>query len=344
MTDNDLLFFNGSPRDVRGIASDVGLSIDLFQPFRDFEGVSGEQLAPRSLVCAGDRDGRGYGGGRPRRIIRGHPLSWPYRPQRTRDSGGSLARWQSDLFYRRHRRKHLRLRHMAGDSMVCDKDHLERVDHIAQALPEGRLDAWVLFYRTLLGLETEGVVDLPDPYGLMRSKTMSNRERTVRFPLNISESRNTTTARSVTNFAGAGVSHIAFSTSDIFTSAEAVEQAGGTILPIPSNCYEDVAARFELPTSNWTECDDSIFYMIAWELENSSSSIRCRWNRDSFLRLYNEADPMIFTAPRTRPCDWQRWRIITEASRRSFLEEDRTIVGDRNAAAVRGCEGVSIPH
>jgi len=41
--------------------------------------------------------------------------------------------------------------------------HLERVDHIAQALPEGRLDGWVLFYRTLLGLEPEGVVDLPDP-------------------------------------------------------------------------------------------------------------------------------------------------------------------------------------
>jgi len=135
---------------------------------------------------------------------------------------------------------------MVGDSMACDKDHLERVDHIAQALPEGRLDAWVLFYRTLLGLEPEGAVDLPDPYGLVRSKAMSNRERTVRFPLNISESRNTATARSVTNFAGAGVSHIAFSTSDIFTSAEAVEQAGGTILPIPTNYYEDIAARFGL--------------------------------------------------------------------------------------------------
>jgi hypothetical protein len=31
------------------------------------------------------------------------------------------------------------------------------------------------------------------------------------------------------------------------TSAEAVEQAGGTILPIPSNYYEDSAARFRLP-------------------------------------------------------------------------------------------------
>jgi len=80
---------------------------------------------------------------------------------------------------------------MLGESISSDKDHLERVDHIAQALPEGRLDAWVLFYRTLLGLEPEAVVDLPDPYGLVHSKAMSNRERTVRFPLNISESRNT---------------------------------------------------------------------------------------------------------------------------------------------------------
>ena len=93
-----------------------------------------------------------------------------------------------------------------------------------QALPEGRLDARVLFYRILLGLEPEAVIDLPDPYGLVHSKAMSNRERAVRFPLNISESRSTATARSVTNCAGAGVSHIAFSTSDIFSSAEAVKR------------------------------------------------------------------------------------------------------------------------
>jgi 4-hydroxyphenylpyruvate dioxygenase len=62
--DNDLLFFSGSPRDARGIASDVGLTIDLFQPFRDFEGVSGEQLARRArqrrhLRSATQRTGAG---------------------------------------------------------------------------------------------------------------------------------------------------------------------------------------------------------------------------------------------------------------------------------------------
>ena len=43
--ENDLLYFDGSPADVRRIAEDLGLKIMLFQPFRDFDGVSAERLA-----------------------------------------------------------------------------------------------------------------------------------------------------------------------------------------------------------------------------------------------------------------------------------------------------------
>ncbi|RKF46854.1 bifunctional sugar phosphate isomerase/epimerase/4-hydroxyphenylpyruvate dioxygenase family protein [Paraburkholderia fungorum] len=43
--ENDLLYFDGSPADVRRIAEDLGLKIMLFQPFRDFDGVSPERLA-----------------------------------------------------------------------------------------------------------------------------------------------------------------------------------------------------------------------------------------------------------------------------------------------------------
>jgi 4-hydroxyphenylpyruvate dioxygenase len=123
---------------------------------------------------------------------------------------------------------------------------LERIDHIAQALPEGQLDAWVLFYRAVLGLEPEDYFILPDPYGLVRSRAVSNVTRTVRFPLNISESRNTATARSVTTYAGAGVHHLAFATPDIFAAARTMAAAGVGILPIPANYYDDVVARFEL--------------------------------------------------------------------------------------------------
>src|SRR5437660_12431473 len=37
--ENDLLSFNGSPRDVGQACRDLGLAICAFQPFRDFEGV-----------------------------------------------------------------------------------------------------------------------------------------------------------------------------------------------------------------------------------------------------------------------------------------------------------------
>lgn len=37
--ENDLLTFNGSPAEVRRMAADLGLSIALFQPFRDFEAM-----------------------------------------------------------------------------------------------------------------------------------------------------------------------------------------------------------------------------------------------------------------------------------------------------------------
>lgn len=37
--ENDLIYFDGRPQDVRRMAADLGLTIDLYQPFRDFEGV-----------------------------------------------------------------------------------------------------------------------------------------------------------------------------------------------------------------------------------------------------------------------------------------------------------------
>src|SRR6185436_12997121 len=43
--ENDLLTFNGSPRDVGQLCRDLGLAICAFQPFRDFEGMPEPQRA-----------------------------------------------------------------------------------------------------------------------------------------------------------------------------------------------------------------------------------------------------------------------------------------------------------
>jgi 4-hydroxyphenylpyruvate dioxygenase len=37
--ENDLLYYDGSPRDIKQMCADLGIAITLFQPFRDFEGL-----------------------------------------------------------------------------------------------------------------------------------------------------------------------------------------------------------------------------------------------------------------------------------------------------------------
>ncbi len=123
---------------------------------------------------------------------------------------------------------------------------LQDVDHLAQALPAGQMDSWILFYRAVLGLEPAEALDLADLYGLVRSRAMASRNRKLRLPLNISESRNTATAQAAASFAGPGIHHIAFGSTDIFAAAEQLHRNGVPVLAIPANYYDDLAARLDL--------------------------------------------------------------------------------------------------
>ena len=49
--ENDLLYFNGTPRDARALAEDLGLKVAVYQPFRDFEGMP-EPLRAKVLARA----------------------------------------------------------------------------------------------------------------------------------------------------------------------------------------------------------------------------------------------------------------------------------------------------
>ncbi len=95
-------------------------------------------------------------------------------------------------------------------------------------------------------LHPEQLWEISDPYGLVRSRTMVSPERSVRLPLNISESRETGTGRFLTTYAGAGVQHIAMATEDIFDTLNRLVARGARILPIPANYYDDMAAKWGL--------------------------------------------------------------------------------------------------
>jgi 4-hydroxyphenylpyruvate dioxygenase len=108
------------------------------------------------------------------------------------------------------------------------------------------LESFVLFYRALFGLEPDTPWELPDPYGLVRSRAFSGGGGRVRLPLNASESSRTGTGRFVSAFAGAGVHHIAFATADAAAAVDAAAARRAPMLAIPENYYEDLGARFGL--------------------------------------------------------------------------------------------------
>lgn len=135
----------------------------------------------------------------------------------------------------------------AGDGLLSD------VDHIAQAIPFGRMAGFLLFWRAVFGFVPQTQFELADPYGLIRSRAVVSTDGTIRLPLNISESRETSTGRFVSAYAGAGVQHIAFGTADIAAATNALATQGVPALSIPPNYYDDLAARLGLDDTELEE-------------------------------------------------------------------------------------------
>ncbi|QYU68465.1 VOC family protein [Leptolyngbya sp. 15MV] len=127
----------------------------------------------------------------------------------------------------------------------ADDGALIGVDHAAQAVTPGMMDGFVLFYRAVFGLEPDALWELPDPFGLVRSRAF--RAGAVRLPLNVSESGRTGTGRFVSALAGAGVHHIAFAARDAAAAVDAAAARNAPLLDIPENYYEDLGARLGLP-------------------------------------------------------------------------------------------------
>ncbi|MFI9824352.1 bifunctional sugar phosphate isomerase/epimerase/4-hydroxyphenylpyruvate dioxygenase family protein [Streptomyces sp. NPDC052013] len=112
------------------------------------------------------------------------------------------------------------------------------IDHLALAQPWHHFDEATLFHRTVLGLRAEDSVDVADPYGLRRSRAVSNTDGTVRIALSVAAAPSDDTVHA---------QHIALATDDVVTAARRFRDAGGRLLPVPANYYDDLAARHELP-------------------------------------------------------------------------------------------------
>ena len=123
---------------------------------------------------------------------------------------------------------------------------LEHIDHIAQTVSYDDLLTTVLFYNSLLDVRKTPVVDIIDPSGIVRSQVVENSSGSFRVTLNGAENRKTLAGHFLAESFGSSIQHVAFSTSDIFGTAERLAANGFKPLQITRNYYDDVEARFGL--------------------------------------------------------------------------------------------------
>jgi 4-hydroxyphenylpyruvate dioxygenase len=138
------------------------------------------------------------------------------------------------------------------------------LDHVALTQPWHHFDEAALFYRSVLGLRPQESLELPDPYGLLRSKAMSNVPESGTSsnvpgsgtPSNVPGSGTPSTSdgsvRMVLNVAQVGAGdlpwqHVALACDDVVGLARRLRaEHPELLLPIPANYYDDLEARHEV--------------------------------------------------------------------------------------------------
>ena len=153
---------------------------------------------------------------------------------------------------------------------------LLRIDHVAQTMQYEEMLSWLLYYLSLFELSKAPAVQIADPLGLVLSQAIESPEGGLRFTLNGSASHQTLSARFIQGFGGAGVQHIALTTTDILATARRLKELGLPMLPIPRNYYEDLEARFGL--------DDTLLGQLA--------ELNILYDRDTdgeYLQFYSRA-------------------------------------------------------
>lgn len=121
---------------------------------------------------------------------------------------------------------------------------LTRIDHIAQTMSYEDMLSWSLFYSTLFEMKKSAMVDVVDPDGIVRSQALETMDGKFRITLNGADTHRTIAGAFLSETFGASVQHIAFATDDIFGTLQTLIGNGFKPLPISSNYYADLEARF----------------------------------------------------------------------------------------------------
>ncbi|GLW31041.1 TIM barrel protein [Actinoplanes regularis] len=138
--------------------------------------------------------------------------------------------------------EHTWLRDFTRDGGGAESAGISGIDHVSLTTSVEAFDEDTLFYRALFGLGISATAEVAAPFGMIRSRAVSDDGRRVRIALNTAPLRRGEWAPAV-----ADPQYVAFRSGDAVASAEIVRGLGAPVLKIPGNYYADLAARFDLP-------------------------------------------------------------------------------------------------
>jgi 4-hydroxyphenylpyruvate dioxygenase len=125
---------------------------------------------------------------------------------------------------------------------------LKYIDHMVGNVGWGEMDAWVSFYRDVLGFRLYQHFDDRDistEYSALMSKVMSNGNERVKFPINepAEGKRKSQIEEYLDYYGGPGVQHIAMATDDIVHTVSRLKSQGVEFLRVPGTYYRDLTDR-----------------------------------------------------------------------------------------------------
>lgn len=139
-----------------------------------------------------------------------------------------------------------------GDAAGLVAGTLTGIDHVALATPFDAFDDAILFLRAVLGLRPGESLDLADPHGLVRSRSLTSAQRGADACAGPDTDAGPDSVRLAVNMpplggrGGPGAQHVAFASTDAFATQASMAAADAPLLTIPGNYYEDLQARFDL--------------------------------------------------------------------------------------------------
>jgi 4-hydroxyphenylpyruvate dioxygenase len=135
--------------------------------------------------------------------------------------------------------------YVAADPLAPEpaRPYFTEIDHCVGNVELGQMDAWVDFYRQIMGFtnmkEFVGS-DIATEYSALMSKVVADGSRKVKFPINepAAGKRKSQIDEYLEFYGGPGVQHIALATDDIVAAVRGMRAAGLDFLDTPGSYYE----------------------------------------------------------------------------------------------------------